>query len=245
MLKNTKRNFAAILLAILTLTLLSGCLKKDPTQKTTAPKAVTLVYYKLFDQEDVISPMIQQYQALHPNVVIKYKKFDNTADYFRTILNSLAEGEGPDIFSVPNYWLMRNAKKVTPMPPDYYNPKTFEDTFVSVAANDLVFNDPRDGVRKVFGLPLTVDTLALYYNKDQYEDKVPSRGKPPATWADFKNDVFDMTIRFRCFDQFNGLAKKGTSSRCNDFARCFTPVNYRTRISYFTRFGFNGHGFTC
>lgn len=199
---NLLRLLSLSLLVIFSLTILSGCLKKEKSVKTSAAKPIELVYYKLFDDEDVIRPLIQQYQGLHPNVVIKYKKFTNPNEYYQLILNELAEGEGPDLFSVPNYWLKPNSKKIYPMPVDAYGPKDFEDTFVNVAYNDAVFTDPKDGVKKVFGLPMQVDTLALYYNKDLYEDRVPARGRPGSTWDEFKDDVFKLTKADNSFERF-------------------------------------------
>ncbi|MCC6643750.1 hypothetical protein IT411_03295, partial [Candidatus Peregrinibacteria bacterium] len=139
-----KRFISLLMLMVLTIGVLSGCLKKDRNTTTTTqkPGQIELVYYKLFDEEDVIKPLIQQYQSLHPNVQIKYKKFTEPDEYYQLLLNELAEGQGPDIFSVPNYWLLRNSKKITPLPPEAFGPQDFEDTFVSVATKDAVFTDP-------------------------------------------------------------------------------------------------------
>lgn len=191
-----------MLLLTITSTVLTGCFRKQAAEKAPTVKPVELVYYKLFDDEDIIRPLIQQYQATHPTVTIKYKKFDNADDYYRTILNELAEGEGPDVFSVPNYWLKRNAKKIAPLDPQFFSPKQFADTFASVAEKDAVFADPRDGVTKVFGLPMAIDTLALYYNKNLYEDRVPARGRPAPTWEEFKDDVFKLTKADNSFERF-------------------------------------------
>lgn len=192
---------SALIMVLLT-TVLTGCFKKQAAEKAPTVKPIQLVYYKLFDDEDIMRPLLQQYQATHPTVTIKYKKFDNADDYYRTILNELAEGEGPDIFSVPNYWLKRNAKKIAPLEPEFFSPKQFADTFVSVAEKDAVFIDPRDGDNKVFGLPMAVDTLALYYNKNLYEDRVPARGRPAPTWEEFKDDVFKLTKADNSFERF-------------------------------------------
>jgi len=233
MINKTKKILVMLLLFTLPMAFLQGCLKKEAETKAVAFKPVELVYYKLFDDEDVMKPMIQQYQATHPTVTIKYKKFDSTADYYRTILNNLAEGEGPDIFSVPNYWLLNNSRKLTPMPADYYAPKTFADTFVSVAANDCIFADPRDGVSKVFAIPLSVDTLALYYNKSLFEDKIPSRGKPATTWTDFKDDVFKLTKADNSFERFE-LA--GTAMGRADNIGLSVDILYMLMLQYKTSF---------
>ncbi len=196
-----KKSVVAVLLTVVLLTN-TACLKKDSDNPQVSTQKVELVYYKLYDNDEVIRPIIQQYQALNPNVVIKYRKFDNPADYYATILNEMAEGEGPDLLSVPNYWIARNSKKITPLSTQVFSPQQFEETFVAVAAKDAIQTDTQDGARKVFGLPLGVDTLALYYNKELYEDRVPSRGKPGTTWEEFKDDVFRLTKADNSFERF-------------------------------------------
>lgn len=232
--RNIKQIVALLILSMLSLTMLSGCFKKPVASiKTEASKPVQLVYYKLFDTEDVMAPLIQQYKSTHPNVSIKYRKFDNEDDYYRTILNELAEGQGPDIFSVPNYWLKNNSKKLTPLDPSVFGQKQFEDTFVSVAEKDAVFTDPKDGVIKVFGLPLSVDTLALYYNKNLYEDRVPSQGKPAATWDGFKDDVYKLTKADNSFERFEVA---GTAmGRSDNIARAL-DILYTLMLQYKVQF---------
>lgn len=212
---------------------LSGCFRKEEPQQNKKPEAVELVYYKLFDDEDVMRPLIQQYQAEHPNVSIRYRKFTDPVAYEQLIVNELAEGEGPDIFSVPNTWFLPNSKKTAPLSPETFSPKQFEETFVSVASKDLVLRDPRDSQTKVFGIPLTVDTLAVYYNKAAYEDKIPSRGRPPETWEELKDDVFQLSKKDNSFERFEvaGIAM----GRADNILRA-TDILYLLMLQYKTTF---------
>ncbi|HMR01166.1 MAG TPA: extracellular solute-binding protein [Candidatus Gracilibacteria bacterium] len=200
---NLQRFIAVLTLGVMSTTLLSGCISRPQGQvEETNDEKIELVYYKLFDGEDVIRPLIQQYQSEHPNVSITYRKFEDPQEYENLIINELAEGEGPDIFSMPNHWFLRNTKKISPLPSDMATPEQFEATFVNVATNDLVLRDPRDGQTRIFGIPLTVDTLALYYNKAQFEDKLPSRGRPATTWAELQEDVFQLSKTDNSFERF-------------------------------------------
>lgn len=212
---------------------LSGCFKKDTPPKTQKAEPIQLVYYKLFDDEDVMGPLIQQYQSKHPNVSIRYRKFTDPAAYEQLIINELAEGEGPDVFSVPNTWFLPNSKKITPLNPATFSPKQFEETFVSVASKDLVLNDPHDSQLKVFGIPLTVDTMAVYYNKAAYEDKIPSRGRPPETWEELKDDVFQLSKKDNSFERFEvaGIAM----GRADNVLRA-TDILYLLMLQYKTQF---------
>lgn len=198
-----RRSLAVFLLSTLSMGILSGCFAREqgPQEQQTQDR-IELVYYKLFDEEDVMRPLIQQYQSDNPNVTITYRKFEDPEEYENLIINELAEGEGPDIFSMPNHWFLRNTKKVNPLPEDMATPEQFEATFVSVASNDLVLRDPRDGRTRIFGIPLTVDTLALYYNRSQFEDQIPSRGRPATTWAQLQEDVFTLTKTDNSFERF-------------------------------------------
>lgn len=197
-----KKSTALILLIALIFTLsLSGCRKKSPKEKQATYEGIELTYYKMFDDGSVIDPVIKEYEAAHPGLKIKYKKFTNFDEYQKVVLNEMAEGEGPDIFSMQNTWFMSNYKKISPMPMELGSTEDFLNTFVDVAFKDLVRPD-KDGVERVYALPMTVDTLALYYNKAHYEDRVPTRGKPAKTWEGIKEDVALLTKTDNSFERF-------------------------------------------
>jgi ABC-type glycerol-3-phosphate transport system substrate-binding protein len=179
-----------------------GCFRTKEPQEVQTFEQIELTYYKLFDDSDVIEPLIQQYQADHANVKINYRKFTDPEEYYDLILNELAEGEGPDIFSVPNTWFLKNHKKVSPAPQNIVPPDAFEATYVAVTYDDLVRVNPETGRNSVYALPMTVDTLALYYNKDQFEDSIPERGRPAITWEGIKEDVFTLTKQDQSFERF-------------------------------------------
>ena len=179
-----------------------GCFRTKEYKPSQSNEIIELTYYKLFDDSDVMEPIIQEYRSLFPNVKINYRKFPDPQEYYDLILNELAEGEGPDIFSVPNTWFVKNYKKVSPAPSNMIPYQIFEDTFVSVTADDLVRLNPETGELQVYGIPYTVDTLALYYNKDQFDDAIPEQGKPSSTWEGIKEDVYKLTKKDNSFERF-------------------------------------------
>lgn len=180
----------------------AGCFRTKEYKPAKSNDIIELTYYKLFDDSDVMEPIIQEYRALFPNVKINYRQFTDPQEYYDLILNELAEGEGPDIFSVPNTWFVKNYKKVYPAPANMIPPKIYEDTYVSVTMDDLVKQNPETGEMQVYGIPYTVDTLALYYNKDQFDDAIPEQGKPSATWEGIKEDVYKLTKKDNSFERF-------------------------------------------
>ena len=189
------KKHVSILLIFVLLMSLSGCRKKPTNQRGDDSETIELTYYKMYDDEDVLAPLISDW-SLKNNVIIHYKKFADFDEYLRTILNEMAEGEGPDIFSMPNNWFMSNYKKISPItddfaPEGYRITDAFSEMFVDVAAKDLIRPDEK-GVDQVYGLPMTVDTLALYYNKDYFEDRLPSQGRPSKTWDGINDDVLQL-----------------------------------------------------
>jgi ABC-type glycerol-3-phosphate transport system substrate-binding protein len=177
-----------LVVSILATVFLTSCRTKDPGPAKKDYSDVELTYYKVFDESSVIKPMIDAYIMDHPGLTINYRQFSDFDEYQNTILNEMAEGEGPDIFSMQNTWFAANFRKLAPMPKDFGGTADFEETFVDVAYKDLVRVDD-EGEERVFALPMTVDTLALYYNKAHFEDRLPTKGRPSSTWEGIKEDV--------------------------------------------------------
>lgn len=196
--------FKFVLVSVLILSMLglTGCKPKGTTDAgKNKNNVIELTYYKMFDDEDVINALIGEYEKTHQNVRIKYKKFTNLDEYYQLIVDELAEGKGPDIFSAQNYWFLKNRKKISPASADLVPPADFRATFVDVAGKDLVWPD-ETGTERVYGVPFTVDTLALYYNKDHFEDRLPQQGKPSKTWEGIKEDVYALSKQDSSFERF-------------------------------------------
>ena len=146
------------------------------TPSTNKPSGqVTLTWWKTFEESGNVQELISDYQATHKNVVINFVK-KNAADYEQELLNAFASGTGPDIFSIHNDWLPKQADKISPMPQSLLSIRNYRETFVDVASNDFVASN------NIYAVPLALDTLALYYNKDL----LGSAGiaQPPATWPE-------------------------------------------------------------
>jgi len=107
-------------------------------------------------------------------------------------MNAFASGNGPDIWLMHNTWLPKHSDKIQPLPQLVAGEKTpmftikdFQEQFVDQTALDLTSKG------EIYGLPLYVDTLALYYNK-QLLNSV-GIATPPKTWEEFNVDVIKLT----------------------------------------------------
>ena len=153
---------------------------------TTGPANVTLTYWRMDDDEAVFKPLIEAFKEKNPDVDIVYKRI-NPADYKEKLLNALAANKGPDIVSLPNDWLPMFVDKLLPAPDSVMTAKQFKDTFVPVASDDLVIDN------KIYGMPLYIDSLALFYNNEL--SSAIRLFKPPKTWSEFILDAKKLTIK--------------------------------------------------
>jgi len=161
-----------------------GCKTEDENGKFSSKDKINLTYWRLFDDRETIQPIIDEYQKKNKSVTITYKKF-SYEDYERQAIDELAAGKGPDIWMIQNDWLPRHKDKLTPMPEEMMNTETYRTTFVDVATDDFVDDN------RIYGIPLTVDSLALFWNKDLFNKAGISQ--PPATWDDLIKDVSRLT----------------------------------------------------
>lgn len=136
---------------------------------------IKLTYWRAFDDKSNFDQVLENWNREHENIEIDYKKL-TIAEYEQTLLDALASGRGPDLFSVHNDWMPRYFDKLVPIPEELMSKAEYEKSFFPVAAADNI----RDN--RVYGIPLSIDSLALYYNTDLLTKAEVDA--PPATWGD-------------------------------------------------------------
>jgi len=153
--------------------------------------STTLQFWGVFDDGGDFRTVISRFEREHPGTRIRYTRF-SFEDYERNLIDALAANRGPDIFMIHHSWLPKHGDKVAPMPalaPEQKRPLMttleFKSQFVDVAFDDLVFDN------KIFAMPLYIDTLALYYNKDLLNTAGIS--SPPKDWDEFNSAVEKLT----------------------------------------------------
>lgn len=167
---------------------------------------VTLQFWGTFDDLSFYDSAISAFERAYPSVKIIYKQIP-FEDYEKELVNSFAAGTGPDIWLMHNTWLPKHADKIQPLPQQVlegektplFTIKDFQDQFLDVTLADLT----QDG--QIYALPIYVDTLGLYYNKDFFN--TAGIASPPATWDEFNNDVKKLTS----VDQRGNIVKSGAA----------------------------------
>ncbi|MBU2025971.1 MAG: extracellular solute-binding protein [Patescibacteria group bacterium] len=214
----TKTKIISILLISALIPFIWGCgLRKKP-----AAQVEPLEMWGVWDDSDVIQNFISQYKEQNEHIKdIKYRKFTYD-EYENELIKALAAGRGPDIFQVHHSWLARyqdlmlsleqaqeiynqaaSEKSGCDKPPLIEEPllteRQYKEAFVDVAHDDFVKN------QQIYGIPLTIDTLALFYNQDLFSGAgIPL---PPGTWEDFEKDVRLLTQK----DQYNTITQSGAA----------------------------------
>src|SRR3989344_6118295 len=139
----------------------------------------TLTIWSL-EPESAWSEAISGFVGQFPKVRVAYvQKPEET--YEAELLTALASGSGPDIFAIHHTWVPKHADKIAPMPEELITVADFEESFVDIAEHDLIAGG------RIYGVPLYVDTLALFYNKTLFNTHGIT--KPPETWEEFNEVV--------------------------------------------------------
>ncbi len=186
---------------------------KGPSSGGGNSLSAKLVVWGTYDDSESMVPFIADFQKKYKNVEIVYTQ-KSSQDYEGDLLNALAAGTGPDIFSINNDWLPKYQDKLQEAPSEIFTAKSYKDTFMDVASDDFVSEN------KVYAAPLSVNSLALYYNKDILGSA--GIGVPAKTWDEIRQQVKLVTNRgVGSYISRSGIAL-GTS----------TNVNYASDILY-------------
>lgn len=226
--KHAKFTLLTLLAAVFILTGV-GCKGGDKEAQEKA-KNVKLTYWTVSANKSALASLVNGYKSEHPNVSIEVKVIKEE-DYERALLEAWAEDKGPDIFSVKNIWLPKYSGKISPLPPvtnlpykiitgtikkeeewvlrqrQTYTPVSLQSTFVPQVYTDAVLSE------KIYGLPLSFDNLALYYNRDIFN--IYNIINAPETWIPFTEVVKTITALDQNNQIIQSAAALGTGYNVN------------------------------
>ncbi len=197
--------------------------KKKPIELQPLKLSVWYVH----EDSSSLKPLFDKYRELHPTISISYQKF-GIDEYERQLLEAWAEDRGPDIYFLPNNWIAKYKSKITPLPSKIKLPyREIKSTGIgslqktdvidsvkevkTTSLNDLIQNYPNvvyeDVVKgnEIYGLPMSLDTLGLFYNEDLL--RYANISFPPETWTEFNNMIKNISL----LDQNNNFEQSGTA----------------------------------
>lgn len=158
------------------------------TRSSSKSKDVTLLYWGVWEEGSVFSEVFVDFEREHPNVKIKYEKQDikTVGKYIERIRTRINNGSGPDIMRVHSSWIFQLKDFLQPFPSDVVSETQLEDKYYDVTKKDLVLRGA------YYGLPLGIDTLALFINTELFE---AAGMEAPATWDDLFNAARHLTVK--------------------------------------------------
>lgn len=180
---------------------------------------INLEVWGTFDDTDAYSEVFNAYKELNPHIRnITYRKLP-AESYRQDLLDALASSNGPDIFLVRNSWMGDFSDKMIPVPENVIPEKNYREAFPDVVQSDFIREDG------IYGVPLSVDSLALYYNKDIFNASGIAR--PPVTWE----EVTEIVPRLTQIDNFGTVTQSaiamGTADNVNRSTDILTALLYQ------------------
>lgn len=113
------------------------------------------------------------YHSKEYNVQYVEKSEENfDADF----IESLASGDGPDVFMLPSEKILKHRNKIFAIPYNVYTARQFKDSFIEGAE---IYMAPEG----ILALPVSVDPLVMYWNRSMFTEAKLTQ--PPKYWDEF------------------------------------------------------------
>ena len=228
---NILKRFVILPIALVLAVSLTGC---SGGGKDSDGKKLTLYWWRPIGDareetyEEVIKNFTKDNKSIEIKVVSKHP-----STYEDEVLSALAAHQtvenAPDIISIPGEDLPRFLPQLTPAPDNLFDlgltkkkqsgqsaVEYVRDNYEPLVAKTAILNNA-SGQSKLYGLPATVDSLALYinrsllkeaaetvesssrYTKDKSSEEIKAISKkiqtPPKTWAELAEIVPFITVR--------------------------------------------------
>ncbi len=222
------------------LLMLWGCEKRDPAEtalgdEATLGQAVTMQLWTT-EEPRFFEALTKEFIAelAVPNLRFKVISFDSEKELQAYAVDKMAEGEGPDIIFTNGEWIAQNTGKLVPVgeADEGFNETNFRNTFVQSASELLIQEE------KIYGIPLAIDTLALIFNEEHIEDRLPEANTPSRNWRDFRQDVENITKADNSFERFSASgAALGRMDNTNHGGALLETIMVQMGIQFFDENG--------
>jgi ABC-type glycerol-3-phosphate transport system substrate-binding protein len=160
-----------VMFAIIAFLIFAGVINVGDSRNTAAGNVVVWGT----ETPQTMSPYIEQVKT--KNIKVSYQRQDKDT-YESTLVNAIAAGKGPDIFMIPHELALRHSDKIFEIPYSSFPKSRYEQTYIDAA--EVFLTDTG-----VIALPLSVDPLVMYYNRNLVSSSFQLR--VPEYW----DEIFD------------------------------------------------------
>jgi ABC-type glycerol-3-phosphate transport system substrate-binding protein len=223
----------------------AACQATQQQLVSDASRSITLEVWGVWDNPDELQPVLNQFQGKYNQVSINYRKF-RYEEYERALLEAMAEGTGPDIYAVHNTWMQKYKSRLQPSPQSLKMsqvqrtqgalgrqettvtilnlpgtlPADVRARYATVVAGDAVMDN------LAYGLPLSMDSLVLYYNQQLMD----AAGIPnaPKTWDELKAMVPRLTLQNAQGEIVQSAIPLGTATNVSRSTDILANLMYQT-----------------
>lgn len=170
--------------------------------KSKSQGPITLTYWGLWEEDNLLKGALAQFQKLHPNIVVNYER-KSSLNYRTRVQTQIRAGQGPDVFRIHNSWLPMFASDLAPAPQTVFSLADYQSLFYPVAVDSFVKGN------QIFAAPVEIDGLGLFYNEDMLN---AVGGQPPKNWQQFLDLAVKMTVKDASGIKTAGAALGGTGN---------------------------------
>lgn len=172
--------FLIVIIVLMSFGVIPG-FKKSPQDAVTGE----IKFWALSETVSAYEGAIISFATVQPGVRVTTRYFEDPETYEKTVIDALAAGAGPDVFMIPNTKLFQYGNKITPIPPQFYSMLKLREAFPQTVEEDFTYNGA------IYALPLSIDTLALIYNRDLLDERAVA---PPSNWQEFLEAAKKLTV---------------------------------------------------
>jgi len=196
-----------IILVVLSLPLTGAICGGDKEESDLTGEPITLTVWLAYEDKRNFDDVILSYQADRPNVSFEFIEKEG-ATYEQDLVDAIAAKNGPDIAMLKQDWLPKHADKLVAMSESAESVEEFKEVFVDVVGNTMVIDN------QIYGIPLSIDTIALYYNTEHFFNA--DLNLPPTDWEEFIAVVKKITKRDQYGQITRSAAALGTSNNISN-----------------------------
>lgn len=164
-------------LVILLVMVLSACGSNEKSKKTTLEVALWSDSVK-----DALDSSIADFNEEYPDVEVKVT-ITPFGDYWTKLRTSLGGGSGPDVFWMngPNFFQFASKDLIKDLQPLIDEDDSFDlDAYVPIVRDLYTYED------NLYAAPYMFDSVALFYNKDLFDEAGVDYPDETWTWEDLK-----------------------------------------------------------
>ncbi len=199
-------------------------MSSDDGDDGSSGEPVELIYWGLWEPESHLEEVIAAYEEEHPNVTIKYS-FERYTQYEDNLYTRLVDPQTtPDIVRINNTWTNKFQDRLAPVPPEVMSASEYQEAFYDAAVNDFMGTDGY-----LYAIPLEIDGLALYYNKDLFTRAGISA--PPIDWDTVIENAQALTVTNSSGEITQAGIAMGCSNNINHSADILSALMLQNNVA--------------